>query len=145
MRKRERARARETHDGCPLACLFLARPFFLVPTASKRLLRRLSLTLGEKGFARLNGRLNTSSSVSLGLSVLSINMASFTQLSLESDPVKFSSGCKQLHYFLYIQMSLGHREMLDRSFRLLSSHLRLHNMIALLLIYHILHSSGASL
>ena len=107
--------------------------------------RRLSLTLGEKGFARLNGRLNTSSSVSLGLSVLSINMASFTQLSLESDPVKFSSGCKQLHYFLYIQMSLGHREMLDRSFRLLSSHLRLHNMIALLLIYHILHSSGASL
>ena len=43
-------------------------------------------------------------------------MASFTQLSLESDPFKFSSGCKQLHYFLYIQMSLGHQEILDRSF-----------------------------
>ena len=70
-RKRERARARETREGCPLVCL-LARPCFLVPTASKRLLRRLSLTLGEKGFARVNGRLNTSSSVSLGLSVLSI-------------------------------------------------------------------------
>ena len=84
-----------------------------MPTTSKR---RLSLTLGEKGFARLNGLLNTSSSVSLGLSVLSINMASFTQLSLESDPFKFSSGCKQLHYFLYIQMSLGHQEILDRSF-----------------------------
>ena len=34
-RKGERARARET-------CLFLARPFFLAPTTSKRLLRRLS-------------------------------------------------------------------------------------------------------
>ena len=33
----------------PLACLLLARPFFLVPTNSKRLLRRLGyvvLTLG---------------------------------------------------------------------------------------------------
>ena len=48
--------------------------------------------------------------------MLSINMASFTQLSLESDPFKFSFGCKQLHYFLYIQMSLGHLEILDRSF-----------------------------
>ena len=140
--ERTGAREEDTRATSPLACLLLARPFFLVPTTSKR---RLSLTWGEKGFARLNGRLNTSSSVSLGLSVLSINMASFTQLSLESDPVKFSSGCKQLHYFLYIQMSLGHQEILDRSFWLLSSHLRLHNMIALLLIYLILHSSGASL
>ena len=38
-RKRERARARETRP--PLACLLLARPFFLVPTTSKRLLRKL--------------------------------------------------------------------------------------------------------
>ena len=63
-RKRERARARETREGwgsacpegrrksfpapnliswqpSPLACLLLVRPFFLVPTTSKRLVRRL--------------------------------------------------------------------------------------------------------
>ena len=38
-RKRERVRAMETPS--PLACLLLARPFFLVPTTSKRLLRKL--------------------------------------------------------------------------------------------------------
>ena len=32
-------RARETREGC----LLLARPFFLVPTTSKRLLRRLGM------------------------------------------------------------------------------------------------------
>ena len=37
--ERENGRARGRH-ACPLACL-LARPFFLVPTTSKRLLRRL--------------------------------------------------------------------------------------------------------
>ena len=36
MGERENGRARGRH-----ACLFLARPFFLVPTASKRVLRRL--------------------------------------------------------------------------------------------------------
>ena len=48
-RKGERARARETRGGgegeetpSPLACLLLARPFFLVPTTFKRLLRRLA-------------------------------------------------------------------------------------------------------
>ena len=42
-RKRERARARETRERAlsPLAWLLLAHPFFLVPTTSKRLLRRL--------------------------------------------------------------------------------------------------------
>ena len=35
-RKRERARARETREGSRV------RPFFLVPTTSKRLLRRLA-------------------------------------------------------------------------------------------------------
>ena len=39
-RKRERVRARETRKGC-LACLLLARPFFLVPATSKRMPRRL--------------------------------------------------------------------------------------------------------
>ena len=38
-RKREWVRAMETPS--PLACLLLARPFFLVPTTSKRLLRKL--------------------------------------------------------------------------------------------------------
>ena len=38
--ERENGRARERH-AC-LACLLLARPFFLVPSTSKRLLRRLS-------------------------------------------------------------------------------------------------------
>ena len=38
-RKRERTRARETRN---LACLLLLRAFFLVPTTSKRLLRRLA-------------------------------------------------------------------------------------------------------
>ena len=38
-RKRERVSAMETPS--PLACLLLARPFFLVPTTSKRLLRKL--------------------------------------------------------------------------------------------------------
>ena len=36
--REERARARETREGC----LLLARSFFLVPTESKRLLRRLA-------------------------------------------------------------------------------------------------------
>ena len=37
-------RERETREGRgrPLACLLLAHPFFLTPTISKRLLRRLS-------------------------------------------------------------------------------------------------------
>ena len=39
--ERENGRARGRH-----ACLLLARPFFLVPTTSKRLLRRL--TFGRK-------------------------------------------------------------------------------------------------
>ena len=44
--ERENGRARGRHargEGAsfPLACLLLARPFFLVPTTSKRLLRRL--------------------------------------------------------------------------------------------------------
>ena len=39
MGERENGRARGRH-----ACLFLARPFFLVPTTSKHLLRRLTLT-----------------------------------------------------------------------------------------------------
>ena len=39
--ERDNGRSRETREGCPLACLLLARPFFLVPTTSKRLLRRL--------------------------------------------------------------------------------------------------------
>ena len=44
--ERENGRARGRHARCegassPLACLLLARPFFLVPTTSKRLLRRL--------------------------------------------------------------------------------------------------------
>ena len=47
-RKRERARARETRKG------FLAGPFFLVPTISKRLLRRLqeseSLDRGKENY-----------------------------------------------------------------------------------------------
>ena len=41
-RENERARGRHTRGATsPLACLLLARPFFLVPTTSKRLLRRL--------------------------------------------------------------------------------------------------------
>ena len=32
---------RDTRGVFPLACLLLARPFFRVPTTSKRLLRRL--------------------------------------------------------------------------------------------------------
>ena len=45
--ERENGRARGRHAraeeaSSPLACLLLARPFFLVPTTSKRLLRRLS-------------------------------------------------------------------------------------------------------
>ena len=43
--ERENGRARGRHAKgeapSPLACLLLARPFFLVPTTSKRLLRRL--------------------------------------------------------------------------------------------------------
>ena len=41
---RARMRERETREGRgrPLACLLLAHPFFLTPTISKRLLRRLS-------------------------------------------------------------------------------------------------------
>ena len=42
--ERENGRARGRHARgatSPLACLLLARPFFLVPTTSKRLLRRL--------------------------------------------------------------------------------------------------------
>ena len=43
-RKKGRAHERETREGRgrPLKCLLLAHPFFLVPTTSKRLLRRLS-------------------------------------------------------------------------------------------------------
>ena len=43
-RKKGGARQRETREGRgrPLACLLLAHPFFLAPTTSKRLLRRLS-------------------------------------------------------------------------------------------------------
>ena len=44
--ERENGRARGRH-----ACLLLARPFFLVPTTSKRLLRRLN-----KGFSFLRKR-----------------------------------------------------------------------------------------
>ena len=45
--ERENGHARGRHargEGAssPLACLLLARPFFLVPTTSKRLLRRLA-------------------------------------------------------------------------------------------------------
>ena len=52
--ERENGRARGRHakgEGpparapSPLACLLLARPFFLVPTTSKRLLRRLEKAL----------------------------------------------------------------------------------------------------
>ena len=49
MGERENGRARGRHARgatSPLACLLLARPFFLVPTTSKRLLRRLT----TKGF-----------------------------------------------------------------------------------------------
>ena len=43
-RKKGRVRERETCEGRgrPLACVLLAHPFFLAPTTSKRLLRRLS-------------------------------------------------------------------------------------------------------
>ena len=44
-------RARETHEGC----LLLARPFFLLPTTSKRLLRRLAGD-GRKFFVPLASR-----------------------------------------------------------------------------------------
>ena len=41
-RENEHARGRHARGATsPLACLLLARPFFLVPTTSKRLLRRL--------------------------------------------------------------------------------------------------------
>ena len=48
MGESENGRARGRHargEGAPspLACLLLARPFFLVPTTSKRLLRKLQL------------------------------------------------------------------------------------------------------
>ena len=39
--ERENGRARGRHAPSPLACLLLARAFFLVRTSSKRLLRRL--------------------------------------------------------------------------------------------------------
>ena len=39
--ERENGRARGRHAPSPLACLLLARALFLVPTTSKRLLRRL--------------------------------------------------------------------------------------------------------
>ena len=44
---KERTGAREG-DTPRLACLLLARPFFLVPTTSKRLLRRLNQILHSK-------------------------------------------------------------------------------------------------
>ena len=52
---KERTGARERHargEGAPspLACLLLARPFFLVPTTSKRLLRRLKTALPPTPF-----------------------------------------------------------------------------------------------
>ena len=48
MSERDNGRARGRHargEGAtsPLACLLLARPFFLVPTTSKRLLCRLTI------------------------------------------------------------------------------------------------------
>ena len=43
MGERENGRAQGRHAR-GLACLLLARPFFLVPTTSKRLLRRLVLS-----------------------------------------------------------------------------------------------------
>ena len=39
--ERENGRARGRHASSPLTCLLLARTFFLVPSTSKRLLRRL--------------------------------------------------------------------------------------------------------
>ena len=52
--EREKGRARGRHargEGAPLACLLLARPFILVLTTSKRLLRRLVSRLhGDKFF-----------------------------------------------------------------------------------------------
>ena len=39
--KKERARKRETREETPLACLPLSRSFFLAPTTSKRMARRL--------------------------------------------------------------------------------------------------------
>ena len=39
--KRERGRKRETREETPLACLPLSRSFFLAPTTSKRMARRL--------------------------------------------------------------------------------------------------------